>query len=362
MGVAMKKFSIFVVILILCLGVVPTSHADTPSIGTFSIVAYDSITGELGVAVQSKFLAVGSVVPYAEAGIGAIASQAWGNTTYGPEGLALLRMGISSEQVVDILTAKDKNRTQRQLGIVDAKGMAASYTGEDCLNWAGHIVGDNYAVQGNILAGEKVIKEIARAFEQTKGTLAEKLLQALEAGQKAGGDRRGRQSAALLVVRKHGGYSGYNDRYIDLRVDDHPEPIKELKRLFGLHERFAQADAHVRFGVEFIKQGEKAKAEHEFELALTIADKYPDDASLQNEVAWALATNDVRLDDALRLAKRAAELAPEDGNIWDTLGETYFRRGEYREAVKAESKAVELDPKTKLFKKKLEDWKKKAKE
>ena len=176
----------------------------------------------------------------------------------------------------------------------------------------------------------------------------------------AGGDRRGRLSAALLVVREHGGYSGYNDRYIDLSVDDKPEPIKELKRLFGLHERFAQADAHVRFDVEFLKQGQKARAEHEFQLALEITDKYPDDATLQNEVAWALTTHDVRLDDALKLAKRAVALTPEDGNIWDTLGETHFRRGEYKEAVEAESKAVELDPETKLFKKKLEEWKKEA--
>ncbi|HID92965.1 MAG TPA: DUF1028 domain-containing protein [bacterium (Candidatus Stahlbacteria)] len=358
----MKLFVLFVVILALCTGVVPTSYADVPSIGTFSIVAYDSITGELGVAVESKFLAVGAVVPYAEAGVGAIATQAWGNTTYGPDGLALLKMGISPEQVINILTSKDTNRTQRQLGIVDAKGRAAAYTGEDCLYWAGHIVGHHYAVQGNILAGEQVVKEMAQAFEQTDGTLAERLLAALEAGQGAGGDRRGRQSAALLVVRKYGGYSGYNDRYIDLRVDDNPEPIKELKRLFRLHERFFQADAHVRFGVEFLKQGQRAKAEHEFELALAIADKYPDDANLQNEVAWAFATNDVRLDDALRLAKRAVELAPKDANIWDTLGETYFRRAEYKEAIEAESRAVELDPQSKLFKKKLEDWKKKAKE
>jgi len=351
-----------IAILGLCSSAIFASETHTSNISTFSIVAYDSTTGELGVAVASKFLAVGAVVPYAEAGVGAIATQAWGNTTYGHEGLILLKMGIPPHQVIDILISKDTNRTHRQVGIVDAKGRTAAYTGGDCYDWAGHIVGHHYAVQGNILASEEVLKAMARVFEQTNGTLAERLLAALEAGQTAGGDRRGRQSAALLVVRKHGGYSGYNDRYIDLRVDDHPEPIKELKRLFQLHERFFQASAHVRFGVEFLKQGKQSEAMHEFNLAVMIADKYPDDAILQNQVAWEFAINNVRLDDAMRLAKRAVKLAPKDANIWDTLGEVLFRRAEYREAVKAESTAVELDPNNKLFRQKLERWRKKLKE
>ncbi|MEO0249829.1 MAG: DUF1028 domain-containing protein [candidate division WOR-3 bacterium] len=202
--------------------------------GTFSIVAFDPTTGDLGVAVASKFLAVGSVVPWAEAGVGAIATQAFGNTTYGPRGLALLKRKLTPEEVIQRLTREDKNREQRQVGIVDAKGRAATYTGKRCIPWAGGLTGKGYAVQGNILTGEEVVKAMAQAFERAKGELAERLLTALKAGEQAGGDSRGKQSAALLVVRKGGGYAGYNDRYVDLRVDDHPNPIPELERLLKL--------------------------------------------------------------------------------------------------------------------------------
>jgi len=205
---------------------------------TFSIVAFDPETGDLGVAVQSKFLAAGAVVPWAQADVGAIATQSWANTTYGPKGLELLRKGLSAQEVVEALIAEDEGRDLRQVGIVDAKGNAAAFTGKDCFEWAGHVVGENYACQGNILAGPQVVEAMAEAFEKAQGELARRLVAALEAGQAAGGDRRGQQSAALLVVREKGGYGGFNDRYVDLRVDDHPEPIKELKRLLGLYELY----------------------------------------------------------------------------------------------------------------------------
>lgn len=206
--------------------------------GTFSIVAFDPRNGDLGVAVQSKFLAVGAVVPWAQARVGAIATQSWANTTYGPRGLELLRRGLSAQEVVEALIAEDEGRDLRQVGIVDARGNAAAFTGKDCFEWAGHVVGENYACQGNILAGPRVVEAMAEAFEKAQGELAHRLVAALEAGQAAGGDRRGQQSAALLVVREKGGYGGFNDRYVDLRVDDHPEPIKELKRLLGLYELY----------------------------------------------------------------------------------------------------------------------------
>jgi len=202
-------------------------------IGTFSIVAVDPKTGDLGVAVASKVLAVGAIVPYAQGGVGAIATQAFANTTYGPKGLALLRKGLTPKQVLQRLLAEDKDREHRQVGIVDAKGRAAAFTGKKCLPWAGHIIGKGYTVQGNILSSEQVVRAMAEAFESAQGELAERLMAALEAGDNAGGDARGKQSAALLVVRKGGGYAGFDDRYIDLRVDDHPEPIKELQRLLG---------------------------------------------------------------------------------------------------------------------------------
>lgn len=318
--------------------------------GTFSIVAYDSTTGELGVAVQSKYFAVGTAVPYAEPGVGAIATQARANPSYGSEGLSLLKMGVPVEQVVEVLTSKDDGRAERQLGIVDTQGRTACYTGEHCFDWAGHVVGHHYAVQGNILASEEVVTEMARAFEQSGGTLAERLLAALQAGQEAGGDRRGQQSAALLVVKE-----GIN-RFVDLRVDDHTEPIKELVRLFALHEGLFQPAMRIGSGKKLLEEGESEKAKREFDIALAIAEKHADDADVQNGIAWALATKDLMLDDALRLAKRAVKLAPDNGNIWDTLGEVHFRRGELEEAVEAEKKAVKFGPETKLFKEKLKEW------
>ncbi len=213
------------------------AKSDAPLIATFSIVARDSTTGELGVAVQSKFIAVGSAVPYAKAGVGAIASQAWGNVRYGPVGLELLGEGKTPEEVTRLMTDADPGRDQRQLAIIAPEGNASIHTGRKCLDWAGGQTGPDYAVQGNILMGPEVTQAMARAFEDTNGTLAERMIESLRAGQKAGGDKRGRQSAALLVVRKGWGYGGLNDRFRDLRVDDHPTPIEELDRIYRLHRK-----------------------------------------------------------------------------------------------------------------------------
>jgi uncharacterized Ntn-hydrolase superfamily protein len=221
----------------------PKSEArrpDLPLVATFSIVAADPRTGEIGVAVQSRFLAVGAVVPWAKAGVGAVATQALGNTTYGPEGLALLAAGSAPEEAIRQLTARDAKKEVRQVGIVNAEGKAATFTGAECLEWAGGRTGANYAAQGNILAGEAVVAAMAESFEKSAKSgkeLAQRLIDALAAGQAAGGDRRGMQSAALLVVREGWGYGGHNDRYRDLRVDDHAEPIAELQRLYELHTR-----------------------------------------------------------------------------------------------------------------------------
>ncbi len=205
---------------------------------TFSIVARDPQTGELGIAVQSKFLAVGAVVPWAKAGIGAIATQSWANTTYGPRGLELLARGLSAAETLEQLLADDPERAKRQVGIVPASGAPVTYTGSECFPWAGGHVGEHYACQGNILVNEETVNAMARTFEETSGQLCDRLLAALAAGQEAGGDSRGQQSAALLVVREKGGYGGFNDRFIDLRVDDHPRPIEELARLLRLHRLY----------------------------------------------------------------------------------------------------------------------------
>jgi uncharacterized Ntn-hydrolase superfamily protein len=207
-------------------------------LSTFSIVAIDLKTGEIGVAVASKFLAVGAVVPYARAGVGAIATQAWANLSFGPRGLELLASGLSAEEVVEHLVREDEGRDHRQLGVVDAQGRAAAWTGKQCYPWAGHIVGEGYTCQGNILAGETVVRAMAEAFHHTPGPLPERLLEALAAGQAQGGDSRGQQSAALYVAKEKGSYGGYLDRYIDLRVDDHPHPIEELRKLLRLHRLY----------------------------------------------------------------------------------------------------------------------------
>ncbi len=205
---------------------------------TFSIVAFDPANGDIGIAVESKFLSVGAVVPWAQAGVGAVATQSWANTAFGPLGLEMLQHGLTPDQAGAALLAGDSNADHRQFGIVDAQGRAFTYTGSACFAWAGGRTGPNYAAQGNILAGSQVVDALANAFEATSGDLAERLVTALAAGQAAGGDRRGQESAALLVVRAHGGYGGLNDRYIDLRVDDHPQPIAELKRLLDLHRLY----------------------------------------------------------------------------------------------------------------------------
>ncbi|HEU5089222.1 MAG TPA: DUF1028 domain-containing protein [Roseiflexaceae bacterium] len=214
-----------------------------PYIATFSIVAHDAATGDLGIAVASKFLAVGAVVPFAQAGAGAVATQARANMRFGPHGLALMAGGRSAEETIAELIAADSESEHRQVGMVDARGGSAAYTGSACYGWAGHRTGPGYAAQGNILAGPDVVDAMVAAFAEAGGELAERLVAALHAGDAAGGDRRGRQSAALYVARAGGSYGGVLDRYVDLRVDDHAHPVVELARLLRLH-RFYLTPPH----------------------------------------------------------------------------------------------------------------------
>ncbi|KAB7666049.1 DUF1028 domain-containing protein [Bacillus sp. B1-b2] len=205
---------------------------------TFSIIGFDPEEKEWGIAVQSKFLGVGSVVPWAKAGIGAVATQSYANTSFGPDGLRLMEEGKTAEEALHIILEKDPAREQRQVAFIDAKGNAATFTGNECYGWAGGMTGQHFAAQGNILVDEKTVQTMANTFQTKQGSLAERLLAALQAGQDAGGDSRGQQSAALLIVKDRGGYGGYNDRYIDLRVDDHIEPIKELSRIYQLQQLY----------------------------------------------------------------------------------------------------------------------------
>ncbi len=218
----------------------PVSSIFNPYFSTFSIVACDPKAELWGVAVQSKFPFVGNGVAWAKTGVGAVATQAYANLAFGPDGLAMLEKGFSAQQVLDSLLAQDTLKEERQVGIVDKFGGSANFTGKGCFDWAGGKAGKNYTCQGNILTGPEVVEALAKAFETSEGKpLAERLVMALDAAQKVGGDRRGKESAHLLVVKKNGGYGGYGDRWIDIRVDDNPEPIDELKRLYyNVHQLY----------------------------------------------------------------------------------------------------------------------------
>jgi uncharacterized Ntn-hydrolase superfamily protein len=270
--------------------------------GTYSIVAIDTASEEVGVAVQSKYFCVGSVVPWARAGVGAVATQAAGVAAYGPRILELLAAGHEPAAAIEQALADDSARGTRQLGVVDASGRAASYTGAECNEWAGDLQGEGFAVQGNILAGEAVVQGMARAFRETEGALAGRLMAALEAAEAAGGDRRGRQSAAMIVERAGAASSRHEgiDRILDLRVDDHPEPIEELRRLLGLWERWHVALA----SYELYEAGDYAAAIEATDGALQ---RFGDDALLlYNRACYASLAG--RRDESLDALRRALEL------------------------------------------------------
>jgi len=274
-------------------------------VATFSIVARDSLTGELGIAVASRFFAVGSVVPWARADVGAIATQSFANTSFGWRGLDLLQQGVAPQEVEQILLRSDNDREKRQFGIVAADGKSVSYTGRECISWAGGRAGRDYAIQGNILAGERVVAAMESTFLKTAGTLADRLYAALLAGDKNGGDSRGKQSAALLVVKKNAGYGGFNDRAIDIRVDDHSEPFIELGRLVD----YAQMNYS------------------------------------WNE-AWTLFTQQ-KYADALPYIERTAERAAENPEVLYDLAVIRLAAGKKDAALSALAKAIKLNPKLK---------------
>ncbi|MBI5020215.1 MAG: DUF1028 domain-containing protein [Ignavibacteriales bacterium] len=351
----MKKLLLLLLIVGMCGVLYPQS---SNIIGTYSIVGWDSATGDLGIAVQSKFLGVGAVVPYAKAGVGAIATQAFANTSFGPKGLSLLETGLSAQEVVSLLLAGDSAISERQIGIVDARGNAFSHTGSKCVNYAGQITGKGYTVQGNILTGREVVEGMAHAFENTGGDLADRLLSALEAGERAGGDKRGRQSAVLLVVRDKGGYAGMNDRFIDIRVDDDTLPLVQLRRIYNLWQSTYLFEARFRTIAEFEKQKkyiaadvERKRVTEQFNAQLR---SRPDDPKMLNQIALFLTTNNIDKIQALEIAKRAARLAPADLNVLNTLAECHYQLQHYDEAIAIQSELVAKDPSNDLFWKQLQ--------
>ena len=272
--------------------------------GTYSIVAADPATGEVGVAVQSKYFAVGAVVPWARAGVGAVATQAAGVAGYGPRILDLLEAGVVPAAAIEQALTDDNARETRQLGVVHASGVSATWTGSECNDWAGDVRADGYAAHGNILAGEAVVTAMARAYEQTQGELAERLMAALEAAEAAGGDKRGQQSAALMVERLGAARSSREriDRVVDLRVDDHEQPIAELRRLLELHARErAAGEAYVLY-----ERGEHAAAAAVLRAAL---ERFPSDATLLYNLACFESLAGER-ESALRHLTRAVDVDP----------------------------------------------------
>ncbi len=343
------------------IGLAQELPGSTPAtVGTYSIVARDPVTGDLGIAVQSRYLAVGSVVPWAKAGTGAIATQAQANTTFGPEGLRMLAFGWTAQEVLDSLLVMDPEREYRQVGIVDPTGNAIAYTGTRCQSYAGHKIGAGYAVQGNILAGAGVVEAMASAYERSSGDLAGRLLATLAAADKAGGDSRGRQSAALLVVREGGGYDGLNDRFIDLRVDDHPDPVAELSRIYSLWNATFGVTSRMESVKRFNTNRQFAAAQEETRRVVDVMNAqlrdHPDDPEVLNSVAWTLATYDIAKERAIELAKRAAKLAPGDRRIMDTLAECHYQLGQIDQAVIIASDLVVKEPGNEYYRKQLEKF------
>lgn len=292
--------------LLLVAAIVPAHSSGPvgePPVATFSFVACDTTAGVAGVIVASKFFAVGSVVPWGRGDVGAVATQAFCNTTFGPRGLELLEAGASPEQVLEILLENDPGRASRQVGIVDAKGRSATYTGPECMDWAGGRSGPGYAAQGNILTGPEVVDQMVESFLGTEGQyIGDRLLQALEAGESRGGDSRGRQSAALLLVATGQGYGGFNDVLCDIRVDDHPNPFAELRRIYEMW----LPNRMITEGYTLVEEG--------------------------------------RFDEAIRRGERAAELDPDSGGPYYHLACYYSRAGNEERAYHYLGWAIRLDP------------------
>src|SRR6185503_12473254 len=297
---------------------------------------------------QSKYFSVGTDVPWAEAGLGAIATQARVDPSFGLKGLALLKGGMSAPDVMKSLAAGDSVWDSRQVGIADAHGGLATWTGSKCLDWAGGEKGADFVCQGNILAGPAVV--------------AQRLLAALEAAQAAGGDKRGMQSAALLVVRPSATRPQFTQRYLDLRVEDHKTPIRELRRLLEIQEGFHGADNHFEYALEYDKAGRADLATRERERVGEILHRAlarnERDASMLNGLAWACATHDLYLVDATKAAERAATIEPKNVDILDTLAEIYFRAGNVTKAIEVESRASTIDPKSQYLKDQIERFRK----
>lgn len=283
---------LFVIIAINIMFAQKTFYSE-PLAHTYSIVARDPDTGEMGVAVQSHWFSVGSIVAWGEAGVGVIATQSFVNVSFGPRGLALLKRDKTAQQVVEALIASDEGRDVRQLAVLSANGSVDAYTGKNCIPDAGHYVGENFSVQANLMLNDKVWSAMTEAFESTEGPLAERMIAALEAAQEVGGDIRGKQSASILIVRGESTGNVWEDRLVDLRVEDHKHPVKELKRLLKVHRAYE----HMNDGDLAVEHGDMELAMNEYSAA---EEMFPDNEEMKYWHAVTLVNNN-RLDDALPL-------------------------------------------------------------
>lgn len=315
----MKKFSLLlfslISVLLTSVSFSQTFYSANPLAHTFSIVARDTVTGDMGVAVQSHWFAVGTSIIWGKAGVGIVATQSFVNPSFGPRGLELLKAGLTPQQAVDMLLLNDKGKDFRQLAILDVKGRAASFTGNNCIQPAGNIVGNNFSVQANLMSSDKVWPAMAKAFKETKGRLAERMLAALQAAQKEGGDIRGKQSAAMLVVRGKSTGKVWKDRLVDLRVDDSPNPIKELARLLKVQRAYE----HMNNGDLAVEKGNMKEAMHQYSSAEKM---FPGNAEMKLWTAVTLANNN-QLDKALPIFKKVFEM----GKNWKTLTPRLIKPG-----------------------------------
>ena len=302
---------------------------------TYSIVAFDKSTGELGVAVQSHWFSVGSVVPWVEAGVGAVATQSFVEPSYGPLGLELMRAGKSAEDSLAALLKADKNEASRQVGMVDARGKAVAHTGKNCIPEAGHFIGDGFSCQANLMLKNTVWKAMARAFETTKGELVDRLLAALEAAEQEGGDIRGKQSAAVIVVKGKSSGVWWKDRIYDLRIEDHPNPVPELKRLIRLNKAYN----HMNKGDEFLTENKVAEAVKEYTKGMEI---YPDNPEM---IFWPAVTmaSSGKVEESLPLFSKVFAMDPN----WTVLLPRLPKVGQFPDDKKLIRKILALAPKKK---------------
>ncbi len=323
--------------------------------GTFSIVAMDPQTQEWGIAVASRVLDAAYIVPWLHADAGACASQAMSNPYLGQRALEELSRGLNADKVLKNILAQDTAPEIRQIGIVDRDGKSAAHTGNECLAWAGHRTAQYVSIQGNILTGPEVVDSMLFAFQNTEGILAEKLLSALEAGERAGGDKRGKQSCGLYVVRKRGGFLGVDDRLVELKVVDNEQPVQELRRQYELWQYAFVAPAYIRLSDE----EEKSSAiflDRAYQLLIKALKANLESAEVYNSLAWEFALRKKYPKDVILAAQLAHELAPDDPNIMDTLAEAFYASGQYEKAVFWEKEALKREPDSEFFKTQLKKF------